>query len=105
MAQEEQPVATRRLVVREPNGLHMRPAETVARTAMRFEATVTLTHDDRRVDAKRIFDLITLAAEEGTELDLRAEGSDAEAAAETLATLFENKFETPPVPGGEPPAS
>jgi phosphocarrier protein len=104
MPQEEQPVATRRVVVREPNGLHMRPAESVARTAMRFEATITLTQGDHRVDAKSIFDLITLAAEEGTELDLRAEGSDADAAAETLATLFENKFETPPSPGGEPPA-
>jgi len=104
MPKEEQPIATRRVVVREPNGLHMRPAETVARTAMRFESTITLTQRDHRVDAKSIFDLITLAAEEGSELDLRAEGPDAEAAAETLATLFENKFETPPIPGGEPPA-
>lgn len=103
MPREEQPVATRRVVVREPNGLHMRPAEVVARTASRFESTITLAQGDHRVDGKSIFDLITLAAEEGTELDLRAEGSDAEAAAETLATLFENKFE--PNPGGEPPAS
>lgn len=99
MPQEEQPVATRRVVVREPNGLHMRPAEVVARTAARFESTITLTLRDHRVDAKSIFDLITLAAEEGTELDLRAEGSDAEAAAETLATLFENKFANPPSSG------
>lgn len=83
----------------------MRPAETVARAAMRFESSVTLTQGDHRVDAKSIFDLITLAAEEGTELDLRAEGPDAEAAAETLAKLFENKFETPSDPNSEPPAS
>ena len=105
MPTEEQPLATRRVVVREPNGLHMRPAEVVARTAMRFQATIWLTQGDHRVDAKSIFDLITLAADEGTELDLRAEGPDAEAAAAELARLFENRFDNDTPPSDGPPAS
>ncbi|TWT96729.1 PTS HPr component phosphorylation site [Botrimarina colliarenosi] len=77
---------------------------------MQFESTITLIQGDLRVDAKSIFDLITLAAEQGSELDLRAEGPDAEAAADAIATLFENRFETngqvsPPDATDQPPAS
>jgi phosphotransferase system HPr (HPr) family protein len=106
MPPEERPAVTREavtrtLVVREPNGLHMRPAETVARTAQQFEATVHLRSGDYRVDAKSIFDLITLAAECGAELELVAEGADAAAAAEAIATLFENRFLTEKRPQDE----
>ncbi len=72
----------------------MRPAEMVARTAAPFDATVVLTHNGIRAEATSIFDLIGLIAEQGAELSLTAEGNDAEAAAEAIAKLFEDDFET-----------
>lgn len=104
MPPEERPVVTRTVVVREPNGLHMRPAEVVARAAQRFEASISLRQGDYRVDAKSIFDLITLAATCGSELELIAEGTDAEAASSAVAELFENQFNHVSRPPAGPPA-
>lgn len=91
---EKQSVISRRVTVQQENGLHMRPAELVARTAAPFDAKVVLTHNGIQAEATSIFDLIGLIAEQGAEIDLKANGPDAEAAAEAIAKLFENNFET-----------
>lgn len=48
--------------------------------------------ENQRVDAKSIFNLLTLAASQGTTLELVCEGSDAEAAAEAILRLVEEGF-------------
>lgn len=101
MTQEEQPNASRNVVVRSVNGLHMRPAEILSRAAAQFESRIEIERGSLRVDATSIFDLITLAAEEGAELVLRAEGPDAQAAVDSIAQLFENDFENDTGPTGE----
>lgn len=104
MPQEEHPVASATVVVRGENGLHMRPAEILARAAARYESRIELERADLRVDAKSIFELITLAAEQGAELVVRAVGPDAEAAIAAITLLFENEFETDAGPPGAPQA-
>lgn len=85
-------MATRQAVVQHADGLHARPAELVARTAMSHSAEVTLVRDEMRVDAKSILDVLTLGAAQGVELTIEASGPDAEAAAEALAQLLESDF-------------
>jgi phosphotransferase system HPr (HPr) family protein len=86
------PLVSQTLVIKNPQGLHARPAELLARTACRFEAQVELVRSSQRVDAKSILHILTLGADEGTELLLEARGVDAQQAVETLARLFENNF-------------
>ena len=45
------------------------------------------------VDGKSILSVLTLAAEQGTQLTLRADGDDAEAAMAALEALFVSGFE------------
>lgn len=66
----------------------MRPASAVAGAARKFSARVTLRRGDLRVDARNVMDLLTLAAEQGSELTVEAEGPDAAAALETLSGLL-----------------
>ena len=47
---------------------------------------------DREVDAKSMIDLLTLVAEHGTTLTLKADGDGAIEAIEALARLFESNF-------------
>lgn len=87
-------MATRHATVRHADGLHARPAEMVAREAMRHESQISLTRDqDHRVDAKSILDVLTLGAEQGVELTVEATGPDADTAAEAVARLIESDFE------------
>ncbi len=85
-------VIIRTVVVRNPQGLHARPADLLVREASRYQADITLEKDGYRVDCKSILSLLTLGAECGTEMSLYAEGADAEAAVATIAELFENGF-------------
>jgi phosphotransferase system HPr (HPr) family protein len=62
------------------------------RLAKQFQSRIELVHEDRRVEARSIIDLLTLGAGPGTELLLEAEGDDAEAAVQALARLVENGF-------------
>jgi len=84
--------AERTVVVTNPQGIHLRPAEQVARLAEQFEAEITLTHETYSVDAKSIMHVMTLAAREGVELTLCAEGPDAQEAVDALVQLVENNF-------------
>ena len=85
---------TSRLVtVRNAQGLHARPADMLVRCASQFEVSITIIKDGERFDARSILSLMTLGAEQGTQLLLQAEGADAEMACNALAELFERGFD------------
>ena len=71
-------------------GLHARPATLIAQTAKPFASEISLEKDGNRVDAKSIFGMLTLAAECGSVLLLRARGDDADAAVAKLAAIIES---------------
>lgn len=73
-------------------GLHARPAAEFVKTASKFEATITVSKDSMEVNGKSILGVMTLAAECGSELVLRATGADAEAALDALADVATRDF-------------
>ncbi|NCC25220.1 MAG: HPr family phosphocarrier protein [Deltaproteobacteria bacterium] len=73
-------------------GVHARPAASIAREAQKYSASVTLSHGDRKVDAKSILDILTLAACKGSSVIVEARGDDAEAAAAGIERLFHERF-------------
>jgi len=73
-------------------GLHARPAAAFVKVAGRFAAEVTVGRDDMVVNGKSIMGVMTLAAEPGSELTIRAEGDDAQEAADALVSLVAAGF-------------
>lgn len=73
-------------------GLHARPAMTFVDTASRFSADIKLIKAGQAVDGKSIMQLMMLAATQGTELEITAEGTDAQQAIETLEQLVKDNF-------------
>ncbi len=73
-------------------GLHARPATLIAQSAKAFKSDVVLVKGDEKVNAKSIFNLMTLAAEKGATLTIRATGVDAEAAVAKIVALVEARF-------------
>ena len=88
-----QTTAQRHVMVNNPQGLHARPADLFVKTASKFEAHVEINKDGEVVDGKSILSVLTLAAVQGTELVIQAEGPDSEEAVEALADLFEREFD------------
>jgi phosphocarrier protein HPr len=86
------PSITRAVVIKHANGLHARPAEMFARTALKFQSQIEVCVNRVRADGKSILHLLSLGATDGTELVIEAEGSDAEQAVDALAKLVESGF-------------
>jgi len=78
--------------VRNPSGLHARPATTFTEAAARFESRITIENLDRSsraVDAKSILFLLTIGVLSGHRVRITADGPDADAALATLRDLIE----------------
>ncbi|MEJ7638657.1 MAG: HPr family phosphocarrier protein [Singulisphaera sp.] len=90
--EDERIVARRRVVVVNAYGLHMRPAGKFVGLANSFRSEVRVDSGGAEVNGKSILDMVGLAAECGTTLDLEARGPDAEAALDALADLVAAGF-------------
>jgi phosphotransferase system HPr (HPr) family protein len=86
------PTIRRAVTVTNPQGLHARPADLFARTALKFACRIEVIKGSERVDGKSIIAILTLAAEQGTELTIEAVGADAAEAVEMLASLVARGF-------------
>jgi len=83
---------TRTLKVINRFGLHARPAAMVVEAASKFDCEVTLTKDGMSANGKSIMSVMLLAAEPGSEVELSAEGPQAEQVAEAIDQLFQARF-------------
>ena len=81
------------VVIPNSMGLHARPASMFVELANQFPCDVVLMKDDEQVDGKSILQLMTLAAEQGTELRLETIGDQAELALASLADLVRRGFD------------
>jgi phosphocarrier protein HPr len=78
-----------KVTITNPHGFHMRPMAAFVELASKFQSSVYVSRDDReRVDGKSPLSLLSLAAEQGTELILEVSGPDERAALEALAALL-----------------
>lgn len=68
-------------------GVHARPAAEFVKVAGRFTSEISVSKDGMTVNGKSIMGVMTLAAECGSDLVIRAEGEDAGDAVEALAAL------------------
>ncbi|HEX4589131.1 MAG TPA: HPr family phosphocarrier protein [Gemmataceae bacterium] len=80
---------TQKVTIKDPQGLHMRPAAAFAKAARQFESAITVRFGDRGVNGKSQLDLMLLAAEPGAELVIEAVGDDAAAALTVLVEQIE----------------
>lgn len=80
------------VTIRNPYGLHARPAAEFVKLSSRFTSKVYVEKDGLEVNGKSIMGVMMLAAECGSNLRIRASGVDAIEAVEALATLVGNHF-------------
>jgi len=83
---------TSRVTLANKLGLHARAASKLVNTAAGFQCDVSLTRDDRRVNAKSIMGVLMLAAPVGTELVIECDGPDEDQALEALERLVQDLF-------------
>ena len=83
-------------IIKNPLGIHARPAALLVQAAAQFKADIYFSKGDLEgINSKSIMGVMMLAAEQGAQVTVRAEGEDAEAAVKALVALLESSFEGP----------
>ena len=72
------------MVVQIAGGLEARPIAVLVQVASQFESSIYLEADEKRVNAKSIMGMMTLALKAGEKLIVEANGSDEVAAIEGI---------------------
>ncbi len=74
-------------------GLHTRPAAARVKLAAQFQSEFFIYKDGFEINGKSIIGVMTLAAEQGSTLQLKFEGSDEAQAAQAIVGLFDRGFD------------
>ena len=80
------------VTIRNKAGLHTRPAAMLVKITSKFKSEIFLSRNDFRVNAKSIIGVMTLAAEQNSELTVQLDGPDEEQALKEMLEFFEAGF-------------
>ena len=83
-------MVTQKVVIKNPTGLHLRPAGALCKTAMRFQSQITFTFDDTVANAKSVLSVLGACVKTGDEIELSCSGPDEEEALKTLVEAIES---------------
>ena len=73
-------------------GLHARASAKLTQLASRYQSSVWIARNGRRVNAKSIMGVMMLAASKGTAVQIEVDGTDEGAALEAITKLIADKF-------------
>jgi phosphocarrier protein len=85
-------LASRSVTIINRLGLHARAAAKFVTLASGFESDIRIVRANREINGKSIMGVMMLAAGKGTQLEIVANGADAETAVDRLAELVRNRF-------------
>jgi catabolite repression HPr-like protein len=77
----------KKVVVQLRTGLHARPAAMFVQEANKYISDIFVSKGDKKVNAKSIMGIMSLAVASGTEITISADGADAEEAVNALAAI------------------
>jgi phosphocarrier protein len=80
------------LVIRNRLGLHARAAVHLVQTASRFDAEVQVSKDGETVNGRSIMGVMTLAATQGSQIEVVTSGPQAAEALAAIRDLVEARF-------------
>ena len=89
-------IVKKKIKIINPQGLHARPASIFVKIANRYESEVTVRKGSEAVNGKSIMGLMTLAANQGSILEIEASGVDAEKVVAELEQFLTSDTEENP---------
>ncbi len=78
-----------KVIIKNPTGLHLRPAGILCKTAMDYNCKITFTIKDTTANAKSVLSVLGACVKSGDEIELICEGEDEEQALMALVGIIE----------------
>jgi len=82
----------KRLEIKNKLGLHARAAVKFVNLANRFGSSIKIIKDGSEVDGKSVLGILTLAAVQGSEIQVNISGKDEKMALQAISDLIDAKF-------------
>lgn len=79
-------------IITDPDGIHARPAGEFIKAAKEFKSAIKISVNGKSADAKKIFGVMGLAAKQGHEVIITAEGPDEDQAVSALEMFMKNNL-------------
>lgn len=81
-------MVTRKVVITEPLGLHLRPAGIFCEESLKYESKIQIKKDTSLLNAKSVLGLLAARVKCGDEIELICDGPDEQEAMEHLVELL-----------------
>ena len=82
------PHIKKELIVKNPQGLHARPAALFVQTVAKYNSAVTIECGGEKINGRSIMGLLTLGLQQGTRVIVEVDGDDAQDVISELQSLL-----------------
>lgn len=83
-------MVSQKVVIKNPTGLHLRPAGILCKEAMQFKSLISFNFRGSTANAKSVLSVLGACVKCGDEIEFVCQGEDEEKALETLVAAVEN---------------
>jgi phosphocarrier protein HPr len=83
-------MVSQKVVIKNPTGLHLRPAGILCKEAMQFKSLITFTFRGNTANAKSVLSVLGACVKSGDEIEFICEGEDEVEALQTLVKAIES---------------
>ncbi len=80
------------VVVKNPSGLHLRPAGNLCKEALKYESKINIIFGNSTSNAKSVLSVLGACIKHGDEIEIECKGKDEEEALNAIVSLAENGF-------------
>lgn len=83
-------MVSQKVVVKNPTGLHLRPAGILCKEAMQFKSLITFNYGGNTANAKSVLSVLGACVKSGDEIELICDGEDEQEALKALVEAVES---------------
>ncbi len=83
-------MVNQKIVIKNPTGLHLRPAGILCKEAMQYKSLITFKFRENTANAKSVLSVLGACVKCGDEIEIFCEGEDEQQALDALVAAIDN---------------
>lgn len=83
-------MVSQKVTIKNPSGLHLRPAGELCKEAMKYKSLVTFLYRENTANAKSVLSVLGACIKCGDEIEFRCEGEDEQEALDSIIRMIES---------------
>ena len=85
-------MVSQKVKLKNPTGIHLRPAGILCKEAMQFQSLITFTFRESTANAKSVLSVLGACIKDRDEIEIICEGEDEEEALQEMIRVVENEL-------------